>query len=190
MTRMPIPLSTTERRERVALPINDAKSNYVLGTELGVNEATVRRDRTFLATPLKDRPVKKVKKVKPVRELSLDKVHDRRLKELLEVGQGWIYEQTAVLSNVEYILDKAGRLLNRDRFIVENLPVSLRTPSELLAWARPKVTVEDNAARVDYIANWFARWLALCLPREDELQDEVLREISIWARSPPYRFVY
>jgi hypothetical protein len=91
---------------------------------------------------------------------------------------------------VEYILDKAGRLLYRDRFIVENLPKSLRTPSELLAWARPKGTVEDNAARVDYIANWFARWLALCLPREDELQNEVLRGISIWARSPPYRFVY
>jgi hypothetical protein len=116
--------------------------------------------------------------------------NDRRLKELLEVGQGWIYEQTSVLSNVEYILDKAGRFLYRERFIVENLPVSFRTPSELLAWARPKEPVEDDATGLEYIANWFARWLALCLPREDELQDEVLREISTWARSPPYRFVY
>jgi hypothetical protein len=34
----------------------------------------------------------------------------------------------------------------------------------------------------------FANWLALCLPREEELQDQVLREISLWAREPR-RFV-
>ena len=64
MTRMAI--SQTERRERVALAVNHAKSNRVLGTELGAHESTILRDRKFLLTPKDQRPVKmhRTKKVK------------------------------------------------------------------------------------------------------------------------------
>jgi IS30 family transposase len=51
MNRMAISLSPTERRERVALAANHAKSNRVLASELGVEESTIRRDRKFLLTP-------------------------------------------------------------------------------------------------------------------------------------------
>jgi hypothetical protein len=64
------------------------------------------------------------------------------------------------------------------------------SPSELLVLARPQTAVEVGAAELEFLGDWFARWLALCLPANEELQDELLREISIWARSPPHRFVY
>jgi hypothetical protein len=41
MTRMAISLSPSERRERVALAANNAKSNRVLASELGVEESTI-----------------------------------------------------------------------------------------------------------------------------------------------------
>jgi FixJ family two-component response regulator len=83
---------STERRERVALVVTGGKSNRAIAAELSVDEATVRRDRRFLSTPLEQRPVKekKPKKVKPVRELSPDEMHDRRLKELLKLAQEWV----------------------------------------------------------------------------------------------------
>jgi hypothetical protein len=58
MTRMAISLSPTERRERVALAANHAKSNRVLASELGVEASTIRRDRKFLLTPEDQRPIK------------------------------------------------------------------------------------------------------------------------------------
>ena len=49
MTSMASSLSPTERRERVALAANHAKSNRVLATELDVEESTIRRDRRFVS---------------------------------------------------------------------------------------------------------------------------------------------
>lgn len=185
MTRMANSLSPTERRERVALPANHAKSHYVLATELDVNESTIRRDRRFLATPVEDRPVKKPKKGRTVRQLPPEK----HLKRVLKAGQSLITQLTSVLADVVYILDNAGRFLHRYRGHVEDLPENLGTPSELIALARPKKPVEDDATGLEYRADWFANWLALCLPREKELQDHVLRDLSAWAREPR-RFVH
>ena len=184
MTTMAISLSPTERRERVALAANHAKLNRVLARELGVDESTIRRDRIFLATPVEDRPVKKPKKVRTVREVSPEK----RLKRLLKAGQSLITQHTAVLSDVIYILDKTGRFLHRNRPHVEDLPENLGTPFELIALAKPKKPVEDDSTGLEYRADWFANWLAFCLPKEEELRDKVLREISLWAREPR-RFV-
>ena len=184
MTSMASSLSPTERRERVALAANHAKLHRVLARELGVDESTIRRDRIFLATPVEDRPLKKPKKVRTVRELN----PERRLKRLLKAGQSLITQHTAVLSDVLYILDKTGRFLHRNRIHVENIPENLGTPSELIALAQPKKPVEDDSSGLEYRADWFADWLAMCLPKEEELQDKVLREISLWAREPR-RFV-
>jgi hypothetical protein len=38
-------------------------------------------------------------------------------------------------------------------------------------------------SKLEFYADWLARWIACCLPREEELQNEVLRQTSIWARS-------
>jgi hypothetical protein len=184
MSVMASSLSPTGRREHVAFAANHAKSNRVLARELGVEESTIRRDRKFLATPVEDRPVKKPKKVRTVRELSPEK----RLKRVLKAAQSLITQLTAVLSDVIYILDKTGRFLHRNRPHVEDLPENLGTPFELIALAKPKKPVEDDFTELEYRADWFANWLAMCLPKDKELQDKVLREISLWARQPR-RFV-
>jgi hypothetical protein len=79
-------------------------------------------------------------------------------------------------------------ILHRNRGHVEDLPENLGTPFELIALAKPKKPVEDDFTGLEYRADWFANWLAMCLPKEEELQDKVLREISLWAREPR-RFV-
>lgn len=112
------------------------------------------------------------------------------MKELLKVSQSWIVAQTAVLSDVEYILDKTGKLLYGYAHALRNIPISPSSPSELLARARPKKAAEDDVSGLEFLGDWLARWLVLCLPGEEELQDDVLRETSIWARSPQHRFVY
>jgi hypothetical protein len=180
-------LSPTERRERVALGVKAGKSNRAIARELGVDEKMVRLDRKFLATPVKDRPAaaarpKKPKKERPVRELPPEKVRERRMQSLLEVAQLWITREGLILPDIEYIVDKAGKLLYKDRLALENIPISLRSPSELIVWARPERT-EDDVTGLEHYGEWFARWLALCLRGEEELQDEVRRQISKWARS-------
>jgi hypothetical protein len=165
----------------------------VIAAELGVDEATVRRDLRFLAVPVEERrvtPPKKPPSERPLRTLSPDKLRKRRMKELLKVSQSWIVAQTAVLSDVEYILDKTGKLLYGYAHALRNIPISPSSPSELLARARPKKAAEDDVSGLEFLGDWLARWLVLCLPGEEELQDDVLRETSIWARSPQHRFVY
>jgi hypothetical protein len=96
-----------------------------------------------------------------------------------------------VLLEIEDVLHEAGKLMYGDKALVMRLPDRPETPSELLALAKPRrVKEECMSAKLGYCAEWLAHWLASCLPREEEVRDEVLRELSIWARSPPYRFVY
>jgi hypothetical protein len=110
---------------------------------------------------------------------------DQRLQPLLETAQSWIYEQDLALADIEYIMEQAGYLIYvyRGRLSAERLPASLRTPCELIAWARPE-SAQDDASLEQY-ANWFARWLVLCLPWDDDMQDAVLNEVASWARSDP-----
>ena len=71
----------------------------------------------------------------------------------------------------------------RGRLRAERLPASLRTPCELIAWARPESA--QNDASLEQYANWFARWLVLCLPWDEDMQEAVLNEVASWARSDP-----
>ena len=184
---VPIRLSPTERRERVALGVKAGKSNRAIARELGFDEKMVRLDRKFPATTLTDRPAhpappKERKKERPVRELTPEKVRERRMKSLLEAAQFWITREGLILPDIEYIVDKAGKLLYKDRLALKNIPISLRSPSELIVWARPERT-EDDVTGLEHYGKWFARWLALCLRGEEELQDEVRRQILKWAQS-------
>ena len=116
---------------------------------------------------------------------------DGRLLALLEAAQRWIYEQGLVLVEIEYILGQTGKLveLYRGRLTAEKLPPSLRTPYELMAWTRP-VREEDDVTGLEQYAHWFARWLVVCLPGNEDLQDAVRCAILIRAQSRAQRFVY
>jgi DNA-binding NarL/FixJ family response regulator len=99
-------ISPTERRERVALGVKAGKSNRAIAKELVVDEKMVRLDRKFLATPVKDRPAaaarpKKPTKERPVRELTSEKVRERRMQSLLEVAQLWITREGLILPDIE-----------------------------------------------------------------------------------------
>jgi hypothetical protein len=184
---VPIRISPTERRQGVALGVKAGKSNRAIAKELGVNEKMVRLDRKFFATPVKDRPAlaarpKKRKKERPVGELSPEEVRERRMQTLLEVAQLWITREGLILPDIEYIVDNAGKLLYKHHLALENIPTSLRSPSELMVWARPERT-EDDVTGLEHFGTWFARWLALCLRGEEKLQDEVRRRILKWAQS-------
>jgi hypothetical protein len=55
---------------------------------------------------------------------------ERRMQSLLEVAQLWITREGLILLDIEYIVDKAGKLLYKDRLALKNIPISLRSPSE------------------------------------------------------------
>ncbi len=192
MRRAKTQLTPTERRERVALLVTAGKSNRAIAARLGVDESTIRRDRRFLEKAAKERSVKPAKRLRvqlPPRPLRPDPLRKQRMDQLVEVAQSWFEKRTGVLSDVEYILDKAGKLLYAYRHKLPATATYPGTPSELLALARPK-PIEDDVTGLESQSVWFARWLALCLPRDEESQDEVLRGVSIWARSTWGRFVY
>ena len=99
--------------------------------------------------------------------------------------------RSLVLVEIEYILGQAGKLLElyRGRLTSEKLPESLRTPYELMVWARPERAEEDVTGLEQY-SHWFARWLVLCLPGDQDLQDAVCCVILIQAKSRAPTFVY
>jgi hypothetical protein len=116
---------------------------------------------------------------------------DVHLLALFEAAQRWIHEQGLVLVEIEYILGQAGKRLDlyQGRLTAERLPLSLRTPYELMAWTRP-VRSENDVTGLEQYAHWFARWLVVCLPGNEELQDAVRCAILIRAQSRAQRFVY
>ena len=116
---------------------------------------------------------------------------DRRLLAVFEAAQRWIYEQGLVLVEIESILGQASELLDlyQGHLTAEKLPPSLRTPYELMAWTRP-VRAKDDVTGLEQYAHWFARWLIVCLPGNEDLQNTVCCAILIRARSRAQRFVY
>ncbi len=116
---------------------------------------------------------------------------DPRLRALLETARSWTLEQGLILAEVECVLCLASRLLHmyRGRLTAERLPASLRTPYELMAWARPE-RAENDVTGLEQSAHWIARWLVLCLPGDQDLQGAACSVILVQARSQAERFVY
>jgi len=100
---VPIRLSPAERRQPVEVGVRARKSNRAIGTELGVDEGTVRRDRKYLATPEDERPVRvpRPQKERPIRELSLDESRRRHQQSLLKAAQLWITQEGLLLPDLD-----------------------------------------------------------------------------------------
>lgn len=93
------------------------------------------------------------------------------------------FEGGAVAEAVEYAVHEAGKLLWNAGDALKSFRTPAGTAYKLFAKAQPIETLEHQAAGdLDFWATWLARWLALCLPGDEGLQDEVLREISKRAR--------
>ena len=104
---------------------------------------------------------------------------------MLTVIKLWITQEGLIPSDLEeHVLPEASKLLYTHRHFVSRFFASAKSPEELLSVTRPTRAVEDYmTSKLPFYAEWFARWLACCLPREGELQDEFLRQTSIQARS-------
>jgi transposase len=184
-------LSLTERRNRVALGVKAGKSNRAIAKELGVDEGTVRRDRKFLLASEAKQPAKlpstklrKLKRPLPARDHEVEKSQELDAPTMIESVELWIKEEHMVLEEIEYVLHEAAKRLHFGRQTVRSIPVLSKSPSELVEVARPiNRHIDEIIPGPDFWADWLARWLALCFPRQEELQNEVLRETGIRARS-------
>jgi len=190
-------LTPDERREFVARGVRAGKSNRPIAKELDVNEGTVRRDLKFLETPEHERPIKKERPKKPKRirpayhpdDIASLELHVRRM---LKVLKAWIVEEGVLITEIEDILHGASKhlYLHRDS-LRERIRVPTQSPKDLISLARPTPLSEDELIPShDYWARWMARWLAICLPGQEELQKRVFQAVSLWARSRYSAFVY
>jgi hypothetical protein len=184
-------LTISERRNRVALELQAGKSCRAIARELGVDDKTIGTDKTFLETPEDQRIIKVRRQRKPPPRPN----HDQLLNRMLKALQTWIFAQKLILPDIEWVLNKAGRLLHAGRKVVGGLPESTLRPAKLLEATRPESDVVEGMSAKDaawanneHCAKWLARCLACYAPREEGLRDDLLRLTSIWARENHTRF--
>ena len=184
---IPLKLSLTERRKQVALGIQAGKSNRALASELGVDEKTIRKDRKLLPPPVKQPPVKTPAKLKNVRSLDRSRrpaSDDLLLEQMLEVVKSWFTKERLLVPDIEYILDKAEKLLHLEWDSIKDYPAPTKGAVELFSLTRPRYPVEDYMpSKMEFYGGWLARWIACCLPGEAALQKRLFQELLIWARS-------
>jgi transposase-like protein len=183
-------LTPEERRELVARGFGAGKSNRAIARELDVDEGTVRRDRKYLAIPVEQRlekkvPTKKPKKIEPAYapdDTASLEVHAGRM---LKALKDWIVEEHILITEIEDVLHSASKHLYVHRESLRNrVPVPTRKPKNLFPSVRPTPLSSDEIIpNPDFWARWLARWFAVGLPGQEELQARILREASIWARS-------
>ena len=99
---------------------------------------------------------------------------------LLGAAQRWIREMALEVWEFESILGRAYELLSvhRGRVPKENVPAPMRNPYDLLVPARPPRATDDETPAERY-AHCFARWLILCLPGEEGLQEDVCSAFAV-----------
>lgn len=183
-------LSLTERRNRVALGIKAGKTNRAIAKELGVDEGTVRRDRKSLPPPVEQAslktPAAKVRKVRKLPEKPTGPSPSKlRPMKMLEIVNVWIKEQgLTILDDLEYVLDKAEKLLFLGQDSIKNFSTSTKSPAELLGLAKPSYAVEEYMfATMEFCGEWLAQWIACCLPGDFQLQRDFLLKVKLQARS-------
>jgi hypothetical protein len=160
------------------------------------DEGTVRRDRKYLETPENERPIrkawpKKQRKVKPAYDPDCPASLELHVRRMLKALKAWIDREPIWNASIEDVLHCAGKLLFEGRGQISHFPVSVMSPAELLSPTRlTEAKWSDFPNSPDFFADWLARWLAVCLPRQDEIRYQVLKEASLWVRSRSPRFIY
>jgi hypothetical protein len=106
---------------------------------------------------------------------------------MLKVSKQWIADQALIRPDVlDHILPAAGKLLHDARDFISTFPEDPLSPAELLLATRPPSFKQYDKPdqfpeKLTACTKWFAHWLACCAPRDEDLQDEVLRTIMNWA---------
>lgn len=89
--------------------------------------------------------------------------------------------------HIEYIVDRAGKLFYANKVFSQNLPAPMISPSELIALSRPRL-IADDVTGLEQFCVWFARWLALCSPLDEQAQDEVCVRFLFGRVPDPYSY--
>jgi hypothetical protein len=187
----------SERLKEVALALDAGKSNRVIATDLDVDEATVRRDRKLLEE--QERKVSELLKQKQTREaraslrqkIVLPKKppskptrklarQSSNLGQIDSIAQVWAMGQNLTLADFRVVIDGAAKTLFEWKESADAVSQLDKTPEELLTWSRPQETIseeEGGPARIHFCVDWLARWMALCFPAQEELQDRALSGI-------------
>ena len=97
---------------------------------------------------------------------------------MLAAAKEWIAQVGVVLADVEWIVDETGKQLFLNRAELANLPRPTKSPEEFTFDVKPRGDVEDYMPeKLYFLRDWLARWLASCLPRQEEAQEEMLRQV-------------
>jgi hypothetical protein len=104
---------------------------------------------------------------------------------MLDIVKAWIEEQGLIVpDDLEYVLDKAEKLLYLGRDSIKNYPAPKESPAELLRLTMPDYAVEDHMpAKMEFCGEWLALWLARSLPGNFRLQQDFLTRAKLQARS-------
>lgn len=109
---------------------------------------------------------------------------------MLVAAEQWLDEQALLLPEVEWVVEQAGRALYFERDSIPDLSKPTKSLYALFPLVRPGGEVEDYMPPKRYFCkDWLARWLACCLPRQSEAQDEILKETLHMAprKAAPWR---
>jgi hypothetical protein len=180
-------LSRTERRKLAALGIQAGKSNRTIANEIDCDEGTIRRDLKALLPPVKQPHVKtpyKIKNVRLIKRAGRSVSGEVLLGQMLEVVKTWFTKERLLIPDIEYILDKADKLLHLDWGSIKDYQAPTKGAAELFSMTRPPYPVEDYMpAKLEFYGDWLARWIACCLPRKAALQKQLFQELLLWTRS-------
>ncbi len=105
------------------------------------------------------------------------------MQSLLKVAQLWISQEGLTLPDIEYMVDKAGKLLYEYRLVVENIPISLRSPSgtNCLGATRKNGRRRDRVGALWQVGSP-AGWRYVCVGRKSCRMKYDVRILK-WAQS-------
>ena len=170
------------RRSAVRLLSRKGLSNREIARRLKCDEGTVRRDLKFLRTPVSKRPPAKEPRLKKPKIIT----PEQRVKQFFKAAKDWFRSEGLIRPDALFIVAEAARRLHLGQQAYSHLTDSTLSPTELLSHATPRREVDLIAAgampeKLEYSTNWFARWVALNWPKDGEVREGVLTDMTRWA---------
>ena len=103
---------------------------------------------------------------------------------MLKVSKKWIADRELAHADIlDLLVPGVGKLLFHAQGLIGTFPESGLTPAELLPATRPPNLKQDYKPgempeKLAACTDWFARWMACCAPRDEELRDEFLQQVT------------